>query len=69
LGAKIQKKIQAEPGPIVDGGPRIAPRWVGSGWTIFNNKGKPIKRYEPFFDDTHAFRVRQPGRRQLNAVL
>jgi hypothetical protein len=56
FGREIQKKIQAEPGPIVDGGPRIAPRWVGSGWTIFNNKGKPIKRYEPFFDDPHAFR-------------
>jgi RHS repeat-associated protein len=56
LGREAQKKIQAEPGPVVEGGPRIAPRWVGSGWTIFNNKGKPIKRHEPFFDDTHAFR-------------
>ena len=55
FGREIQKKIQAEPGPVVDGGPTIAPRWVGSGWTIFNNKGKPIKQYEPFFDDTHAF--------------
>ena len=55
FGREIQKKIQAEPGPIVDGGPRIAPRWVGSGWTIFNNKGKPVQQYEPFFDDTHDF--------------
>ena len=31
------------------------PRWVGSGWTIFNNKGKPVRRYEPFFSDTHQF--------------
>ena len=31
----------------------------GSGWTIFNNKGKPVKQYEPFFDDTHAFRFDQ----------
>jgi hypothetical protein len=29
---------------------------VGSGWTIFNNKGKPVRKYEPFFDDTHKFR-------------
>ena len=36
-----------------------APRWVGTGWTIFNNKGKPVKQYEPFFDDTHAFRFGQ----------
>ena len=25
------------------------PRWVGSGWTIYNNKGKPVRQYEPFF--------------------
>ena len=28
----------------------VSPRWVGSGWTIFNNKGKPVRQYEPFFD-------------------
>ncbi|UJS21753.1 MAG: RHS repeat-associated core domain-containing protein [Candidatus Brocadia sp.] len=31
----------------------VAPRWVGSGWTIFNNKGKPVRQFEPFFNDTH----------------
>jgi len=40
----------------VDGGLIVDPRWVGTGWTIFNNKGKPVKQYEPFFDDTHDFR-------------
>jgi hypothetical protein len=59
FGREIQKKIQAEPGPVVAGGPTVSPRWVGSGWTIFNNKGKPVKQYEPFFDDTHAFRFGQ----------
>lgn len=49
LGREIQKKIQAEPGPAVEGGPVVSPRWVGSGWTIFNNKGKPVREYEPFF--------------------
>ncbi len=34
----------------------VDPRWVGSGWTIFNNKGKPVRQYEPFFDDTHDFK-------------
>ncbi|MFF3871893.1 SpvB/TcaC N-terminal domain-containing protein [Streptomyces sp. NPDC001978] len=33
------------------------PRWVGSGWTIFNNKGKPVRQYEPFFTDTHRFEL------------
>ncbi|MBZ5605803.1 MAG: toxin, partial [Acidobacteriia bacterium] len=49
FGREIQKKIQAEPGPVINGGPLVDPRWVGSGWTIFNNKGKPIRQYEPFF--------------------
>lgn len=55
FGREIQKKVQAEPGSIVEGGPDVDPRWVGSGWTIFNNKGKPVRQYEPFFSDTHCF--------------
>src|SRR5262249_3824274 len=51
FGREIQKKIQAE--PETPGGPL---RWVGSGWTIFNNKGKPVRQYEPFFSGL-------PGRR------
>lgn len=44
----------------VDGQPlmtpdAVSPRWVGSGWTVFNNKGKPVRQYEPFFTDTHRF--------------
>lgn len=30
-------------------------RWMGTGRTIYNNKGKPIKKYEPFFSATHLF--------------
>jgi RHS repeat-associated protein len=55
FGREIQKKIQAEPGLLVEGGSRVNPRWVGSGWTIFNNKGKPVRQYEPFFSATHRF--------------
>ena len=32
-----------------------SPRWVGSGWTVFNNKGKPVRQFEPFFTDMHRF--------------
>ena len=64
FGREIQKKIQAEPGQvevedaagnitIVDTTPNL--RWVGSGWTIFNNKGKPVRQYEPFFSTHHQF--------------
>jgi RHS repeat-associated protein len=55
LGREVQKKVQAEPGPVASGGPEIDPRWVGSGWTIMNNKGKPVRQYEPFFSATHHF--------------
>jgi RHS repeat-associated protein len=30
-------------------------RWVGTGQTIYNNKGKTVKKYEPFFSSTHLF--------------
>jgi RHS repeat-associated protein len=45
---------------VVDGRPQmtadiVRPRWVGSGWTIYNNNGKRVRQYEPFFTDTHGF--------------
>ena len=55
FGREIQKKIQAEPGPLIPQGPRADHRWIGSGWTIFNNKGKPVRQYEPYFSALHAF--------------
>ncbi len=57
LGREIQKKTQAEPGPLNLGGAEISPRWVGSGWTVFNNKGKPVRQFEPFFSRTHRFEL------------
>ncbi len=72
FGREIQKKIEAEPGPVperdvngnvvlgADRRPQMtasdaASRWVGTGWTVFNNKGAPVRQYEPFFTDTHLF--------------
>lgn len=55
FGRALQTKAQAEAGPVVDGGPSVSPRWVGSGWTIYDNKGMEVKRYEPFFTATHHF--------------
>jgi len=72
FGREMQKKIQAERGPVpqrdatgkiivgADGQPvmtpnDVSPRWVGSGWTLFNNKGKPVRQFEPFFTDAHRF--------------
>lgn len=31
------------------------PRWVGNGRTVVNNKGKPVKQYEPYFSATHEY--------------
>jgi RHS repeat-associated protein len=59
FGREIQRKIQAEPGPLDEDSQDVNPRWVGSGWTIFNNKGRPVRQYEPFFstlpDNRHQF--------------
>lgn len=44
MGSVIVKKVQAEPEKA---GQPI--RWIASGKTILNNKGKPIKQYEPYF--------------------
>jgi RHS repeat-associated protein len=58
LGREIEKKVQTEAGPVDLTNPQapvVDPRWVGSGWTILNNKGKPVRQYEPFFSATHDF--------------
>lgn len=30
-------------------------RWLGNGRTILNNKGKPVRQYEPYFSVTHRY--------------
>jgi RHS repeat-associated protein len=48
FGREAQRKLQAEP---VSG----VPRWVTTGWTVFNNKGLPVQKFEPFFTPVVAF--------------
>lgn len=43
-GTVLVRKSQAEPAAGSAG-----LRWIASGKTIQNNKGKPVKRYEPYF--------------------
>ncbi len=43
-GSVLMRKQQAEPDP--DTG---AARWIVNGLTVLNNKGKPVKQYEPDF--------------------
>lgn len=49
-GNLLVKKVRAEPDE--EGGP---PRWIAAGKTVLNNKGKPVKQYEPYFTESHAY--------------
>ena len=51
FGRVVMQKVQAEPDPATP----TVPRWVGTGRTVFNNKGNPVKQYEPFFSATSAY--------------
>jgi RHS repeat-associated protein len=70
MGHEVMKKVQAEPGlaPYRDASGNLVhtedgqldlahagARWVGSGRTVLNNKGNPIKQYEPFFSATSGY--------------
>lgn len=73
IGGPLQHKTMAEPGPVplrdADGrmlfdaqgelvlGPD-GERWRASEWVQVNNKGKPVRAFQPFFSDTHRF---EPG--------
>lgn len=57
FGREVQSKIQAESLKNIP----FQPRWVGSGTIVFNNKGKPVQKYEPFFSDTHVYSIEQHG--------
>jgi RHS repeat-associated protein len=63
-GAVLMQKVQAEPGLAlqenpdgtvteVDTTPGL--RWTGNGRTILNNKGNPVKQYEPYFSTSFGF--------------
>ena len=62
-GSVIMSKVQAEPGVAKKWNTTTQQveeiptdnRWVGNGRTILNNKGNPIKRYEPYFSATHEY--------------
>ncbi|AOM79321.1 SpvB/TcaC N-terminal domain-containing protein [Pedobacter steynii] len=61
MGNMLLEKVRAEAGKalkIENGTVRSVmadPRWLGNGRTILNNKGNPIKTYEPYFSTTHLY--------------
>ncbi len=61
-GNVVMTKAQAEPGLAyyVDDQGQLQqteadPRWVGSGRTVLDNKGNPVKQYEPYFSTTEEY--------------
>jgi RHS repeat-associated protein len=64
FGREAQTKVQAEPGPLDLNDPQspmLNPRWVGTGAKVYNNKGKPVRQFEPFFSATPGFGIEQHG--------
>jgi RHS repeat-associated protein len=55
FGREIQRKARMADGPVTDGGAVVSPRWLSSSWVIFDNKGRPVRRYEPFFTASSDF--------------
>lgn len=59
FGREVLSKAKAAPGEydfeasgIPSDGTITDPRWVGSGRTIFDNKGNPVLQYEPYFTNS-----------------
>lgn len=63
VGGVIVRKVQAE--PEAKGGPL---RWVANGKTVLNNKGKPVKQYEPYFS-TSGHRFEEPLEEGVTPVI
>jgi RHS repeat-associated protein len=70
FGRTLMKKSRAEAGPVpvldvaghlvrnADGSPLMRHeerRWMGTGRTVFDNKGNVLKKYEPFFSGTFEY--------------
>jgi len=61
-GHEVMRKVQAEPGDAyaIDAHGQLvsvqaSPRWVETGRTVFDNKGNPVKKYEPYFSATFDY--------------
>lgn len=55
FGRIIQSKSRAKPSPLAEGQLIQSNLWIGTGWSVYNNKGSPVQQFEPFFDTNHKF--------------
>ena len=53
--AEPGKYRAVENGAVVEKDSGTDVRWVGSGRTVYNNAGNPVKQYEPYFSGTDAY--------------
>jgi RHS repeat-associated protein len=62
FGRELQSKLKVEPGKawvkqsdntFVE--EEVPDRWLVSGRTVYNNKEKPVKQYEPFYSASHQY--------------
>jgi RHS repeat-associated protein len=60
FGREVQTKVKTEPhkDAMTD---QPVPRWVATGMQVYNNKGDPVRQFEPFFTPTHMFGMEQHG--------
>nr|WP_240448998.1 RHS repeat-associated core domain-containing protein [Streptomyces harenosi] len=64
LGNTLVRKVQAE--PEEPGGPL---RWIADGKTVVNNKGNPVKRYEPYFSPPESgHRFEEPAEHGVTSL-
>lgn len=57
----------SNPGPVV--GQRVADRMVVSGWQVYDNKGRVIEKYEPFFARSWDYQPEAEARRGQHQTL
>ena len=65
-GTVLMKKVQAEPDPALPAAQQ-KPRWIINGLTMLNNKGKPVKQYEPDFSE--RFGCERPQANGVTTVM
>ena len=62
-GNVLMKKAQAEPKAG-----EIELQWIINGLTVLNNKGKPVKQYEPYFSD-QGFGCEMPSEKGVTPII
>ena len=67
MGSVLVTKNQAEPERDANSDNRPL-RWIANGRTILNNKGNPVKQYEPYFSDHHRWDLDEEQAAQEESV-